>query len=158
MEARARARSARDDARVADGAPRNESYYASEYNAPEAREGAAVGRAASARAKWGLRGFVPPAHLRVDGYAYDAAEDSASGCARRMMFVAPRTIEEHEVMFVNDGGGGRARARRRGDERGRARAARDGEHEQSAELDGDARVRGHRGVSARCVRGASARV
>ena len=103
MEARARASSARDDARVADGAPRNESYYASEYNAPEAREGAAVGRAASARAKWGLRGFVPPAHLRVDGYAYDAAEDSASGCARRMMFVAPRTIEEHEVMFVNDG-------------------------------------------------------
>ena len=77
------------------------------------------------------------------------------------MFVAPRTIEEHEVMFVNDGmggGRGRARARRRGDARGRARAAREGEHEQSAELFCDARVRGLGVVSARCVRAARVRI
>ena len=61
-----------------------------------------------------MRGFVPPAHLRVDGYAYEGAEDSASGSARRKMFVAPRTIEEHEVMFVNDGMGGDADEREHG--------------------------------------------
>ena len=102
-----------DDAR-SDGVARNDSYYASAYNAPRASEGGSDARRGDARARWGLRGFVPPAHLRVDGYAYDGAEDSASGSARRKMFVAPRTIEEHEVMFVNDGMGGDADEREHG--------------------------------------------
>lgn len=103
--------------------PRTDSYYASEYNAPGG--GCDAGRLSdddekrgangASEARWGLRGYNPPAHLRLDGYAYVEAEDSLSARVR-MSKIVPRTIHECEVAYddcgldeeVVAGGGGLA--------------------------------------------------
>lgn len=85
--------------------PRSDSYYASEYNAPgggcDSKRGAKLD-GVDTQARWGLRGYNPPAHLRLDGYAYVEAEDSLSARVR-MSKIVPRTIHECEVAYDDYG-------------------------------------------------------
>jgi len=91
--------------------PRTDSYYASEYNGACGANGRrSLGNENEkgdddARSRWGLRGYNPPAHLRLDGYAYDEAEDSLSARVR-MSKIVPRTIDEREVAYGEDYAGG----------------------------------------------------
>ena len=86
--------------------PRSDSYYASEYNAPgggcDAKQERGASGDARNEARWGLRGYNPPAHLRLDGYAYVEAEDSLSARVR-MSKIVPRTIHEREVAYEDYG-------------------------------------------------------
>jgi hypothetical protein len=87
--------------------PRSDSYYASEYNAPgggcDSKQQLRETRGdANNEARWGLRGYNPPAHLRLDGYAYVEAEDSLSARVR-MSKIVPRTIHECEVAYDDYG-------------------------------------------------------
>lgn len=86
---------------------RSDSYYASEYNAPGGGCHAGgtnkmMNGAKTREARWGLRGYNPPAHLRLDGYAYVEAEDSLSARVR-MSKIVPRTIHEREVVYEDYG-------------------------------------------------------
>ena len=86
---------------------RSDSYYASEYNAPgggchAGGTNAMIDGAKTREARWGLRGYNPPAHLRLDGYAYVEAEDSLSARVR-MSKIVPRTIHECEVAYDDYG-------------------------------------------------------
>jgi hypothetical protein len=93
--------------------PRTDSYYASEYNGACGANGRpSLGNENekgdtedASRSRWGLRGYNPPAHLRLDGYAYDEAEDSFSARVR-MSKIVPRTIDEREVAYGEDYSGG----------------------------------------------------
>ena len=90
MELEDTRRSARDALDADRAIARSESYYASAYNAPgDARVGSAP--------PWGLRGYVPPARLRVAGFAYANAEDSERGVAREWGVM--RVIDEREVVY-----------------------------------------------------------
>jgi len=113
MEAPTRATRVGDDDADAPNAPREASYYASTYNDPRAdgtpRAMAATGATATPRARWGLRGFVPPARLRVDGYAYAGAEDStmdarARAGAHARAWPTMRAIDAREMVFADADG------------------------------------------------------
>lgn len=85
---------------------RSDSYYASEYNAPGGGGDSNSNKRGAddvGEARWGLRGYNPPAHLRLDGYAYVEAEDSLSARVR-MSKIVPRTIHECEVAYDGDYG------------------------------------------------------
>ena len=96
MDARADG-GARDDERATGGRGRSESYYKSSYNAPVGYvEGDAS--AGSRSPRWGLRGFVPPARFRVEGYEYQNAEDTAHGTTGRTL-IKMRAIDAREMAY-----------------------------------------------------------
>jgi hypothetical protein len=51
-----------------------ERLFHSEYNVPPGHA-AAVGEV-----RWALRGYLPPKHLRIDGYNYGIPEDTEAVC------------------------------------------------------------------------------
>ena len=67
-----------DDVKLRGARPPPDEYFASEFNVinngigrrDEASNGGGGGVALDASPKWSLRGFLPPAHLRIELYRY----------------------------------------------------------------------------------------
>lgn len=92
------AASAFGDLRDGGARRRSDSYYSSEYNAPPGYDASKAAGVEAAAPRWGLRGYVPPARLRVEGYAYANAEDSECGIITRERYVM-RVIDERELAY-----------------------------------------------------------
>ena len=70
-----------------------ERAFQSEYNFPPVKCSTATGSGSNEKeVRWALRGYLPPKHLRIPGYAYGLPEDTAV----HMFDELPRNVRPRE--------------------------------------------------------------